>query len=89
MTDVLVLSREGCNPCVRVKRLLSEIARERSGISVRELSLDTEEGTTLALENGVLIPPAVFVDGALVGKTKIREEDLRRALGVPYSKASP
>lgn len=49
--------------------------------SLREVRFDSEEGLELAGRHSILFPPAVIVDGQLVGKGKIREEDLRRALG--------
>ncbi len=86
---MLVLGREGCTPCLRVTRLLGEIARERPGLTIREVLMDSEEGIALALENGILVPPAVFLDGSLWAKGKIREEDLRRALGAPSAPGVP
>jgi len=48
---------------------------------VREVRFDSEEGVRLAEEHSILFPPGVIGDGRLLGKGKIREEDLRRALG--------
>lgn len=75
------MTQEGCNPCTRVKRILGEIGKEVPGLVVREVSLSSEEGMNLALEHTILFPPAVFIEGKLMGKGKIREEELRRQLG--------
>lgn len=79
--EVILVSQEGCNPCLRVKRILDEIRGEGEGFDLREVRLDSDEGSGLAVRHSIFFPPAVFVDGRLVGKGKVREEDLRRALG--------
>ena len=66
-----------------MKRILAEIAPTVPDLSVREVLLASDEGWELATRHSILFPPAVIVDGVLVGKGKIREEDLRRALGAP------
>lgn len=72
-------------PCLRVKRILAEITPKLSGLSIREVQLDSEEGVSLAQQHGILFPPAVIGDGTLLGKGKIREAELYRALGVPVA----
>ena len=52
---------------------------------MREVRLDSEEGIELALRHTILTPPAVFVDGRLLAKGKVREEDLRNALEAPIA----
>jgi glutaredoxin len=81
--QVLLLTQEGCNPCRRVKRILGEIAREVPDLTLTEASFDSERGMELAAQHQILYPPAVLLDGRLVGKGKIREEELRRAVGAP------
>ena len=78
---MVLVTQEGCNPCARVKRLLGELRPILPELLVREVPLDSEEGFELAGRYSILYPPAVIADGVLVGKGKIREEDLRRALG--------
>lgn len=82
---VILVSQEGCNPCLRVKRILQEIDDRVDGLEVREVRLDSEEGIELALRHTILTPPAVFVDGRLLAKGKVREEDLRNALEAPIA----
>lgn len=85
---MLLVTQQGCKPCLRIKRILNEIGPTVPGLSVREVQFDSEEGVRLAEQHGILFPPAVFGDGRLLGKGKIREEDLRRALGAPPSRSS-
>ncbi|MFA5860063.1 MAG: thioredoxin family protein [Candidatus Thermoplasmatota archaeon] len=80
MTHVLLMTKEGCNPCGRVKRILDEIAREQRGITIEVVDFASEQGLALALEHNVLYPPAVIVDGAFLGYGKIKEDRLREAL---------
>jgi glutaredoxin len=87
-TEVVLVTQDGCKPCLRVKRILGEIAPAVTDLSVREVQFDSEEGARLAAEHGILFPPAVIGDGRLIGKGKIREEDLRLALGVPAPRDS-
>ncbi len=81
--QVILLTQAGCTPCLRVKRILGDISRSVPEISVREVAYDSDEGTQLAETHSILFPPAVVADGRLVGKGKIREEELRRAIGAP------
>ena len=80
---MVLVTQPGCNPCLRVKRILGEIARSAPGLAIREVRFDSEEGLRMAAIHGILFPPAVVADGRLLGKGKILESDLRLALGVP------
>ena len=85
---MLLVTQEGCNPCLRVKRILGEIARTVPDLVVREVRFDSEEGVSLAQQHGILFPPAVIGDGRLVGKGKIREEDLYDAMGASFHRSA-
>lgn len=80
---VLLITQEGCNPCLRVKRILDEIRRGSEEFDLWEVRFDSPEGTELAVRHSILFPPAVFVDGRLVAKGRVREETLRNALETP------
>lgn len=80
MTRIVLLTKEGCLPCRRVKRILAELAGEMAGVSVAEVDLLSDEGRRLALAHGIAYPPAVFVKGKLLGYGKIREDQLRAAI---------
>lgn len=78
--QVILVTQEGCNPCLRVKRLLDEIRPEVGPFETREVQLSSEEGVELAVRHNIPFPPAVFVNGRLVAKGKVLEKDLRSAL---------
>jgi len=40
-------------------------------LTVEEVEFTSPAGTKLAVENGILYPPAVFVNGMLIAKGKI------------------
>ena len=77
--NIVSVSKEGCLPCIRVRRILGELKVELPEINVREVEFTSEEGVTLAVKNGILYPPAVFINGALFAKGKILEEPLKEA----------
>lgn len=89
MPEVILVSQDGCKPCLRVKRLLEELRPEVAGLVVTEVALASEEGMRRAIEDGITYPPAVYVDGKFLAKGKVREEDLRRALGARPRASSP
>lgn len=78
--EIVVLSQAGCNPCIRVKRMLDEILATSPGIHLREVPFSSPEGLSLATTHSVLFPPAVFVEGHLVAKGRIHEQELRDAV---------
>lgn len=61
----------GCTPCLRIKRILHELQAEIPNLSVEEVEFTSPTGSKLAIENGILYPPAVFLNGQLVAKGKI------------------
>lgn len=85
IVHVIVLGKEGCNPCARVKRLLLEMRSTHPELEVEEVDMASPRGLELALRHNVLYPPAVFIDGVFLAFGKIREADLDRALS-PYRK---
>lgn len=71
MSKVLLVTSLGCTPCVRVKRILSDLKTEMSDLAIEEVEFSSPVGSKLAMENGILYPPAVFVNGTLIAKGKI------------------
>lgn len=61
----------GCTPCLRVKRILHELQVEMPNLTVEEVEFTSLTGSKLAMENGILYPPAVFLNGQLIAKGKI------------------
>ena len=80
MTNVQVLTSEGCTPCLRVKRIVKELQAEIGNVTVEEIDFASPTGSKMAIENNVTYPPAVFVDGKLVAKGKIYAEQLVAAI---------
>lgn len=81
--SVILVTQDGCNPCLRVKRLLAEISSDIGALNVVEVAFDSEEGIELAVRHKILFPPAVFVNGRLLAKGKVLEKELRGALNAP------
>lgn len=93
--NIVLVTQEGCTPCKRVKRILSEIekeVKEHSGSSasfeVEEVDFSSELGMKLAVEHQILYPPALFIGGQLFGKGKIREDELREAIRLALSESA-
>ncbi len=80
MVEVAIVSKEGCTPCLRVKRIVGELKAEIPQISVREVDFTSQEGVELAMRENILYPPAVLIDGRLFAKGKIFEEPLKEAV---------
>lgn len=71
MSKVLLVTSLGCTPCIRVKRILVELKTEMPDLVIEEMEFSSPVGSKLAMENGILYPPAVFVNGTLIAKGKI------------------
>jgi hypothetical protein len=78
--EVVMITKEGCLPCLRIKRILGELRAELPDVGVREVDFTSEEGMTLAVKNSILYPPAVVINGLLFAKGKIMEEPLKEAV---------
>lgn len=76
VNTVQVLTSLGCTPCLRVKRILRELQADMADLNVQEVDFSSSDGSRLAIENRVLYPPAVFIDGKLIGKGKIDAEKM-------------
>ncbi len=68
---MLFVTSFGCTPCLRIKRILRELQAEMPNLTVEEVEFTSPAGSKLAIENGILYPPAVFLNGQLVAKGKI------------------
>lgn len=80
MVNIKLLTREGCTPCLRVKRIVKELQGEFPDITIEEVEFTSSTGSKLAIENNVAYPPAVFLDGKLVAKGKIYAEQMVEAI---------
>jgi glutaredoxin len=79
-TEVVMVTKLGCIPCIRIKRFLGELKVELPEIHVREVDFTSDEGMALAVKNSILYPPAVVINGLLFAKGKIMEEPLKEAV---------
>lgn len=66
----------GCTPCLRVKRVLTELQADMPNLTIEEVEFSSPTGTKLAIENGILYPPAVFMDQTLIAKGKIETDQM-------------
>jgi alkyl hydroperoxide reductase subunit AhpF len=80
MPHLLLLTSLGCTPCLRVKRILNELQAELPDISIEEVEYTSNAGSKLAIENNIMYPPAVFLDGKLLAKGKIYAEQIVAAV---------
>lgn len=71
MLKVHFVTSLGCTPCLRVKRILHELQTAMPDLAVEEVEFTSSTGSKLAIENGILYPPAVFLNGQLIAKGKI------------------
>jgi len=71
LAKVCLVTSLGCTPCLRIKRVLSELQVAMPHLTVEEVEFTSPAGTNLAIENGILYPPAVFINGKLIAKGKI------------------
>jgi thiol-disulfide isomerase/thioredoxin len=78
--EVVMVTKEGCLPCLRIKRILGELKAELPELGVREVDFTSEEGIALAVKNSILYPPAVLINGCVLAKGKIMEEPLKEAV---------
>lgn len=76
LSKVLLMTSLGCTPCVRVKRILTELKNAMPDLVVEEIEFTSSTGSKLAIENGILYPPAVFVNGSLIAKGKVDTEKM-------------
>jgi glutaredoxin len=79
VTEVVLLTKEECEFCEQAKDVLARLQPEL-GLQVRELALESEEGSALALGSGALFPPVVVVDGRPLFYGRLSEKRLRKAL---------
>ncbi|MGD0424401.1 MAG: hypothetical protein ABSA92_13245 [Candidatus Bathyarchaeia archaeon] len=71
MPNVMLLTSYGCTPCLRIKRILNDLQAEMPNLCVEEVEFKSVSGSKLSIENNVLYPPAVFLEGKLLTKGKI------------------
>lgn len=76
---ITLLTAEGCHYCTHARAALTRLAQEWP-LAVTEVPLESAEGERLALRDGVVFPPGVYLEGALFGYGRLSEGKLRRRL---------
>jgi hypothetical protein len=79
MTDVLVVTSPACHLCEEALGALEGLADEYP-LSVRETSIDSEEGRAVLHRFRPPLPPFVIVDGELFSSGRLPRKKLRRYL---------
>ena len=76
---LIYVTSPDCRFCVDGTGSVDALARE-FGMAIVELEWDSRDGTALVEGAGALFPPAVVVDGQLLGYGRVSERRLRRSL---------
>lgn len=75
---LLVLTSPGCHHCDRFRDFWEEESAKWPNVSMREVSVLTEEGQSLAREHAIFASPGIIIDGELVSTGGFDPKDLRR-----------
>ena len=75
---VVVLTQDNCAFCDAAMAILGSLSDEYP-LSISTLSVNSEEGQTLALRCGIHFPPGILVDGEALCYGRPSEKRLRRA----------
>lgn len=79
MIDVLVVTSPACHLCEDALEALGELAAVYQ-LSVREASIDSQEGRAVLQRFRPPLPPFVIVDGELFSSGRLPRKKLRRYL---------
>ena len=79
MTEIVLLTKGDCYLCEQAKEVLERLRGEYD-LTAREVTLDSEQGRSLASEAGAPFPPVVFIDGRAFSYGRLSERRLRKAL---------
>lgn len=79
MVNITILTQVSCALCDHAKEILTRTSVEFR-IDVQEIRMETEEGRNLAIQNGVMFAPGVFIDGKLFSYGRLSEKKLRHHL---------
>jgi hypothetical protein len=77
--QVTYVTAPACHYCDHGRAVLGELA-QRIPLDVREVSLDSDEGRHLLAVHRFAFPPAVIVDGRLIGHGRLSARRLARLL---------
>lgn len=88
MIGVTILTQRSCVFCDQAAEILHRLAPQY-GLEIHEVSLDSEEGRTLAMRHGVMFAPGILLEGKLFSYGRLSEKKLRRHLTPPERLGSP
>jgi glutaredoxin len=78
MLKIEVITAPGCGKCGRTKELLSRVIKDYDGVELEEVSVvDIAERI---VELGIIMTPAIIMNGTLEYRAHPKEEDLRRKI---------
>jgi|SRR5216683_8111688 len=76
---MLLLTQEHCGFCKQAQEILERLAREY-WLSFSTLDMGSPEGQRLAVQDGLLFPPGILIDGEPFSYGRLSERKLRREL---------
>ncbi len=79
MTDVLLLTQPACQLCDHANDVLRRLSAEYD-LTVRYVSFDSAEGSTLAMRHRLLFAPGILLDDQPFSYGRLSERRLRREL---------
>lgn len=78
MLRIEVITAPGCGKCGRTKELLSKVIKDYEGVELEEVSVvDMPERV---VELGIMMTPAIIMNGNLEFRAHPKEEELRRKI---------
>lgn len=76
---VTLLTQHACTYCEHAKEVLARVGHDFD-IDVEEISLESDEGRSLATRHAVMFAPGVLIDGRPFGYGRLSERKLRKEL---------
>ena len=78
-TRITIVTKDDCALCDHAKEVIARVGDEFD-IELELVGLETARGREVALQSGMVFPPAVLVDGQPFAYGRLSERQLRRAL---------
>jgi len=76
---VTLVTAPACHLCDHAREVLARLGRTWP-VALSEVQWTSPDGQELVRRDGVPFPPALYIDGALVGYGRVSEGRLRRTL---------
>ena len=78
-TRITIVTKDDCALCDHAKEVIARVGDEFD-IELELVGLETARGREVALQSGMVFPPAVLVDGQPFAYGRLSERKLRREL---------